>query len=75
MTVTLTSPTPANFPARAVRANSTGVYTFTSLPAGRNYKIKPAKSGVTFSPTTRSILNLSGNIPAGTSTDFTGTGP
>jgi hypothetical protein len=30
---------------------------------------------LTFSPTSRSITNLSGDIAAGASTNFTGTGP
>jgi hypothetical protein len=75
MTLTLTSPTPAGFPARTTQTGSSGYYTFTNLPAGRNYTLKPAKSGFTFSPTTRSITNLSGSIPPGASTNFTGTGP
>ena len=75
VTVRLTSPTPAGFPTRMVQTSSTGTYTFTTLPAGRNYTIKPTKTGFTFSPTTQSITNLSGNVPAGASTNFTGTGP
>jgi glucosylceramidase len=76
VTVTVTSPTPAGFTSLTKQTNSEGYYTFwMSLPAGRNYTIKPTKSGFTFTPTTRSISNLSGNIPAGPSTNFTGTGP
>ncbi len=75
VTITLTSPTPAGFPARTAQTSSTGYYTFTNLPAGRNYTLKPAKTGFTFSPTSRSILSLTGDIPAGASTSFTGTGP
>lgn len=75
VTMTLTSPTPANFPARTAQTGNTGYYTFTNLPAGRNYSIKPSKSGFTFAPAARSFTNLSGNIPAGASTSFTGTGP
>ncbi|MGB7924354.1 MAG: glycoside hydrolase family 30 beta sandwich domain-containing protein [Pyrinomonadaceae bacterium] len=74
-TVTLTSPSPAGFPARTAQTGSLGNYKFTNLPAGRNYTIKPTKSGFTFSPPTRSITNLSSNLPAGASTNFTGTGP
>jgi hypothetical protein len=73
VTVTITSPTPAGFPARSVETSSTGVYLFTALPAGRNYTIEPTKSGFTFTPTTRSITNLSSNISPGASTNFTGT--
>lgn len=75
VTVTLTSPTPAGFAARTVMTNSTGSYTFTNVPAGRNYTLKPTKTGFTFSPTMKSITNLSNNVPAGASTNFTGTGP
>jgi hypothetical protein len=75
VTVTLTSPTPAGFAARTVQTTSTGTYTFTNVPAGRNYTIKPTKTGFTFTPATRSITNLSSNIAAGASTNFTGTGP
>jgi hypothetical protein len=75
VTMTLTSPSPANFAARAVLTNSTGNYTFTNVPAGRNYTIKPTKSGFTFSPASRSISNLSTNVAAGAATNFTGTGP
>ena len=75
VTVTLTSPTPAGFAARTVQTTSTGSYKFANVPAGRNYTIKPTKTGFTFTPTMRSITNLSSNIPAGASTNFTGTGP
>ena len=76
VTVTITSPTPAGFPARTLQTSSTGHYiSGATLPAGRNYTIKPTKSGFTFSPATRSITNLSGNIVSGASTNFTGTGP
>jgi len=73
--MTLTSPTPANFAARTVLTSSTGYHTFTNVPAGRNYTIKPTRSGFTFTQTTRSISNLSGNLAAGTATNFTGSGP
>ena len=75
VTVTITSPTPANFPARTVQTGPLGNYVFTKLPAGRDYTIEPAMTGYTFTPTTQSIMNLSGNIAAGSSTNFTGTGP
>jgi Glycoside hydrolase family 44/SdrD B-like domain len=75
VTMTLTSPTPANFATRTALTNSTGNYTFTNVPAGRNYTIKPAKSGFTFSPASRSISNLSANVAAGAATNFTGSGP
>ncbi|MGB7922918.1 MAG: hypothetical protein WCF57_06710 [Pyrinomonadaceae bacterium] len=75
VTVTLTSPTPAGFAPRTLRTDSAGTYTFTNLPAGRNYTIKPVKGGFTFTPATRSFTNLRSNIPAGASTNFTGIGP
>jgi hypothetical protein len=75
VTVTLTSPTPDGFAARRAQTTSTGTYTFTILPAGRDFTIKPVKDGYTFTPETLSITNLSGNIPAGASTNFTRTGP
>ena len=75
VTVTLASPMLAGFSARSVRTDSTGAYTFTSLPAGNNYTIKVVKSRFTFTPATRSITNLRSNIPAGAATNFTGTGP
>jgi hypothetical protein len=75
VTMTLTSPTPANFPARSARTSSTGYYTFTNVPAGRNYTLKPTKSGYTFTPTTRSVTNLSASVPSGPATNFTATGP
>lgn len=75
VTVTISSPTPAGFTPRVVMTNSYGNYTVASLPAGRNYSIKPSKTGYTFSPLTKSITNLSANVAAGASTNFTGTGP
>jgi hypothetical protein len=75
VTVVLTSPTPAGFAARKVQTTSTGMYTFMNLPAGRNYALKAVKSGSTFSPATRSITNLSGDIGAGSLTNFKGAGP
>jgi hypothetical protein len=74
-TVTITSPVPANFPARTTQTGTLGNYTFTKLPAGRDYIIEPTKPGFTFSPTTQSVTDLSSNIAAGASTNFTGTGP
>ncbi len=70
--VTITSPT-AGFTARTINTPSTGGYSFTGLPAGRSYVITPRKTGYIFTPTTRSISNLSANQPAGTLTNFTGT--
>lgn len=73
VTMTITSASPAGFAPRAVRTTSTGNYTFTGLPAGRNYIIKPTLTGYTFTPLTRTFTNLSANQPAGPATAFTGT--
>jgi hypothetical protein len=75
VTVTLTSPTPAGYPARTAQTYASGNYYFYNCPAGRDYTIEPTKTGFTFTPTTQSITNLSSDIPAGSSTNFTGTGP
>ncbi|HKQ52672.1 MAG TPA: proprotein convertase P-domain-containing protein, partial [Pyrinomonadaceae bacterium] len=75
VTMTITSPTPAGFSPRTVRTGSGGSYTFSSLPAGRSYTIKAAKTGYTFTPTSRSISKLSGNASAGATTNFSGSGP
>lgn len=72
VTVTITSPVPAGFPARMAQTDSSGIYTFTNLPAGRNYTLMPTKNRFGFSPATRSITNLSSNISAGAYTNFTG---
>jgi hypothetical protein len=74
VTMTLTSPTPAGFAPRNVTTLSDGSYAFPFLPAGRNYTIKPAKTGYTFNPVSRSFLNLSANIPVGPATRFAGAG-
>jgi hypothetical protein len=75
VTVTLTSPMPAGFPARTAQTNSLGYYLFTDLPAGRNYTLKPARTGFTFSPAAHDVAKLGGHVPAGASTSFTGTVP
>jgi hypothetical protein len=75
VTMTISSPTPAGFAPKSAQTASTGNYTFSNLPAGRDYTIKPMKNGFTFTPATRSIMNLSDNMPAGPSTSFSGTGP
>jgi Bacterial Ig domain/Beta-propeller repeat/Carboxypeptidase regulatory-like domain len=73
VTMTITSPTPAGFAPRTVQTNNYGIYTFTSLPSGRNYTIKPTKSGFTFNPVERNFTNLSGNAQVGATTRFEGT--
>lgn len=70
--LTLTSPTPAGFAARTILTSSAGYYTFAHVPAGRNYTLKPTKSGFTFSPASRSFNNLSAN-QTGAATVFSGT--
>ena len=70
--MTLTSPTPTGFAARTVMTSSTGSYKFTYVPAGRNYTLKPTKSGFTFSPASRSYNNLSAH-QTGAPTAFSGT--
>jgi hypothetical protein len=72
VTMTLSSPTPAGFPARTVQTNSNGGYSFTSVPAARNYTLKPTKTGFTFNPVSRSYTNLSAN-QTGAATSFAGT--
>ena len=73
VTMTITSPTPAGFTPRTVQTNTYGNYTFTGLPSGRNYTIKPTKTGFTFNPTQRTYTNLSGSMPASATTKFEGT--
>ncbi|HWT02707.1 MAG TPA: Calx-beta domain-containing protein [Pyrinomonadaceae bacterium] len=73
VTVTITSATPAGFVPRTVLTNSAGGYTFTGLPAGRTYTIKPALGGYTFTSQTKTFVNLSSNQAAGPASAFTGT--
>jgi len=49
--------------------NATGNYSFTNLPAGRDYVVTPSHIHYTFAPSSRSLNNLSGNQTA----DFNGT--
>lgn len=71
--VTITSPTPAVFTARTVNTSTSGGYIFTGLPAGRNYTITPRKTGFTFTPVSRTLLNLSATLPVGPTSSFTST--
>ncbi|HKQ51794.1 MAG TPA: carboxypeptidase-like regulatory domain-containing protein [Pyrinomonadaceae bacterium] len=72
VTMKLTSPAPAGFSPRTVQTNTSGIYTFPNLPAGRTYTLTPAKTGYTFTPLNRTVNNLSGNVAPGSSTNFTG---
>jgi hypothetical protein len=73
VTVSITSPTPAGFAPHTALTNSVGTYTIRNLPAGRDYTLKPTKSGFTFNPPTRSILSLSADQAVSPNTSFTGT--
>jgi CSLREA domain-containing protein len=73
--LTISSPTPTGFATRTVFTDNLGNYSFKNLPAGRNYTIKPSRSGFTFSPATRQFTNLQSDVPVGPSTKFNGTGP
>jgi plastocyanin len=70
VTMTLTSPSPAGFTPRVVTTTSTGAYTFTNVPAGRNYTLTPTKTNYTFKNTSntsqavRTYTNLSANQTA-----------
>lgn len=57
---------------KTVTTLSDGRYSLTSIPAGFNYVLRPSKSGMTFTPTSRSYANLSANQPVGTRTAFSG---
>ncbi|MGB7924920.1 MAG: carboxypeptidase regulatory-like domain-containing protein [Pyrinomonadaceae bacterium] len=41
--------------------NSNGGYTFSNLPAGGNYTVKPTFGGMSFDPLTKSFSNLTAN--------------
>ena len=49
------------FTPRTFTTTSTGAYTFSGLPAGRTYVIKPSKLGYGFTPASRTFTNLSAN--------------
>ena len=65
--------TASGFTTRTYTTASDGVYTFTGLPAGKSYTVKPTRINYTFSPTMRSFPNLSANQPIGAATSFEGT--
>jgi hypothetical protein len=44
-----------------VTTNSNGGYTFSNLPAGGNYTVKPVLGGMSFDPLSKSFSNLSAN--------------
>jgi hypothetical protein len=64
VTVKLTSPTPAGFAQRIFTTTNTGTYSFTGLPAGRTYKVRPVKTGYAFTLPVRSYSNLGANQTA-----------
>jgi hypothetical protein len=70
VTVTITA---SGFTTRTLNTPSTGVYTFTGLPGGKTYTVKPTKTGYTFSPVSRSFSNLNANQAIGPATNFSGT--
>jgi hypothetical protein len=51
--------------------DANGNYSFQNLKPGGSYTVVPVKTGVTFSPTSRSFSNITSDQPA----DFTGTAP
>ncbi|MDQ3803974.1 MAG: carboxypeptidase-like regulatory domain-containing protein [Acidobacteriota bacterium] len=57
---------------RTMTTGSNGAYSLTAIPAGITYVLRPAKSGVTFSPASRTYANLSANQPSGANTGFFG---
>lgn len=59
--VTLTLNGGTGFTPRTFNTTATGAYTFSNLPAGRNYTIKPSKLGYGFTPASRAFNNLSAN--------------
>ncbi|HYG80501.1 MAG TPA: SBBP repeat-containing protein [Pyrinomonadaceae bacterium] len=54
---------------KTVTTQADGRYSLTGVPAGYNYVLRPSKTGVSFSPTTRTYTNLSANS---TGQNFTG---
>ncbi|MGB7924253.1 MAG: proprotein convertase P-domain-containing protein [Pyrinomonadaceae bacterium] len=69
--VTLTLTGGAGFATRTFTTTTTGIYSFTNLPGGRNYIVKPSKLGYNFVPASRTFNNLSANQTAATAS-FTG---
>jgi hypothetical protein len=65
--------TASGFTTRTFNTTSTGLYSFTGLPAGKTYTVTPTKTGYSFSPVMRSFANLSANQPTGAATIFSGT--
>lgn len=56
--MTLSSPIPAGFAPRTAMTTSTGSYSFSNVPGGRNYRLTPSKINYSFTPTSRSYSNL-----------------
>lgn len=63
VTMTLTSPTPADFAPRTVTTNSTGNFSLTRVPAGRTYKLTPTKTNYNFTPASKTYTDLSADQP------------
>ena len=63
LNVTLTSTVPGFTPRTVKTAATTGLYTFTKVPAGYAYTVAPAPSNLyTFTPVGRSIPSLVANV-------------
>ncbi len=63
LNVTLTSTAPGFTPRTVKTAATTGLYTFTKVPAGYAYTVAPAPSSIyTFTPAGRSIPSLVANM-------------
>ena len=73
VTVTITGTNPAGFAPRTVLTTSTGHYTFTGLPGGATYTVRPTLVGYSFTPTQRTYTNLSTTQVVGPATSFAGT--
>jgi hypothetical protein len=67
VTMKLTSPTPGGFAPRTVTTAANGTYSFTNVPAGRNYTLTPTKTDYVIKNSAnaaqafRSFTNLSAN--------------
>jgi hypothetical protein len=57
---------------KTVTTAADGSYSLTAIQAGITYALRPTRTGMVFSPTSRTYTNLSANQPVGSSTSFTG---